>query len=148
MRHAPPWAWISLVFVACASAAPSAPEAPAAHPAPSQEGAATATPSPDPAPALTLDAEPAREATSETGIEPIAYTLGDCIRIEQSNPRDGAAEEERWLHEHYPGWQKVRGYLAVNENASGRSLDLLVIAGRDGSTHDVCFDITRFYGQF
>ena len=148
MRHAPPWVSVAFVLAACGSLRARAPEAPAPPRAPSPEVIPAGGPPSEPGPLVRLDAEPAPEATSETAVEPIAYTLGDCVRIEQSNPRDGAAEEERWLHEHYPGWQKVRGYLAVNENASGRSLDLLVVAGDDGATHDVCFDITRFYGQF
>lgn len=148
MRHAPPWVSVAFVLAACASLPAPAPQDSTPRREPSPDAAPVTTPSPDPAPAVNFAAEPAPEATAETAVEPIAYTLGDCIRIEQSNPRDGAAEEERWLHEHYPGWQKVRGYLAVNENASGRSLDLLVVAGGDGATHDVCFDITRFYGQF
>jgi hypothetical protein len=59
--------------------------------------------------------------------------------------RAGVQAEHDWLSTHRPGHAVVKQGLT---SCSGRSADILTIVMPDGSTQDVFFDISDFFGRF
>ena len=125
---------ISAMLLAACTAAPhpTSPAKPAAAPSTSPPAGARSSSSPAPSPTA-----PGAEAGAPAK---------DCVVISAANEREGLASEGNWLHEHYPGWHKTSQSLVMG--TGGKTYDLVSLVTPDKATHDVCFDITSFYGKF
>jgi hypothetical protein len=56
----------------------------------------------------------------------------------------GIQAERFWLNKHYPGFKKSRQEMF---NCDGKPVDWVTIQTADGSTRDVVFDISAFFGK-
>jgi hypothetical protein len=68
-----------------------------------------------------------------------------AILVEADTEDVGVNTEYLWMAYHYPNRQIVSQSLVFE---GGRVYDILEVAGRDGTSEDVYFDITSFYGSW
>jgi len=102
----------------------------------------TRTPA-DPAPAAAAPAgavAPAAPAAAESAQKPA------CVVTQATSEPAGLEEERRWLSAQYPGWKKTSQSLGTTED--GRLFDYVSVETPDGVVHEVCFDITSFFGKW
>jgi hypothetical protein len=96
------------------------------------------------------EAAPPQAAAAAPGTAVGAATPGEksaqCVVIQAATEREGLAAEGRWLHEHYPGWQKTGQSLLMGAT-EGQRFDQVDILDGKGEKHSVCFDITSFFGK-
>lgn len=59
---------------------------------------------------------------------------------------EGLEEERRWLHDQFPGWRKTAQKLVFSDD--GRAFDYVDVSTPDGQSHEVCFDISSFFGKY
>src|SRR4051794_12019432 len=104
LKHA---VWAALVFSLACSTADRRPAAPS--PA-----------LPAPAPAAPAPAAPAAKAP-------------ECAVMQAKTEPEGLNEEGRWLHEHYPGWKKVK--QSAGPGPGGKLFDYLEIVTPTGEKH-------------
>jgi hypothetical protein len=93
---------------------------------------------------------PARETTKPTEVPAQPASQGsesrsDCPGLVADNEPAGLAAERSWLQEKFPGFRVAS--QSVGRDGE-RVLDLLVVDDADGARHEVCFDITRWFGKF
>ena len=96
----------------------------------------------------TADRKPATPAPAQSttaGTE-AAAKAPECVVLQAKTESEGLDAEGRWLHEHYPGWKKLK--QSLGGDPSGRKFDRLEIETPTGEKHSVCFDITSFFGKF
>jgi hypothetical protein len=81
----------------------------------------------------------------------ITYSGGDGSSFEQAvviktslGTENGIGAERAWIHKHYPGAQMSMQSLRSHE---GKPYDVISIVMPDGSSRDVYFDITDFFGK-
>lgn len=76
---------------------------------------------------------------------PVLAAQPACIVLAARTEPEGLAAERAWLHEHYPGWRLDSQGLGFD---GARALDRLVVVDAEGAKHQVCFDITAWFGKF
>jgi hypothetical protein len=81
----------------------------------------------------------------------ISYSGGDGSSFEQAvviktglGTESGIAAEKSWIRKHYPGAQ-ITGQMLKNPDE--KVYDVISIRTADGSSRDVYFDITSFFGR-
>ena len=81
----------------------------------------------------------------------LAQSGGDGSSIEQAivitgaaNTLEGIAKESEWIRQNLRGWRKVGQALL---QADGRRYDRIDLAGPNGATKAIYFDITSFFGK-
>jgi hypothetical protein len=68
-----------------------------------------------------------------------------AIVVEADTEDAGVNTEYLWMAYHYPNRRIVSQSLTFE---GGRAYDILEIEGRDGTSEEIYFDITSFYGKW
>jgi hypothetical protein len=68
-----------------------------------------------------------------------------AIVVEADTEDAGVNTEYLWMAHHYPNRRIVSQSLTFE---GGRAYDILEIEGRDGTSEEIYFDITSFYGKW
>lgn len=92
------------------------------------------------------DTKPGDRATSHAGGVAPPAERPDCIPLLAHTEPEGFEAERRWLHENLPGWKKKSQALAMGRE--GGIFDRLEIETPDRVTHEVCFDISSWFGKW
>ena len=67
-----------------------------------------------------------------------------AIVINKTTEKAGINAEYQWIREHFSNYHVVKQVLVYNDD---KRFDVITIQLSDGSTQDIYFDITKFFGS-